>query len=148
MIYRLILILCTVNFVLLTYSLNKVINDKYEIVHFKAGAVENTPEELIGLSDPISIKIPNLNLKVELKKGELVDDSWKVYRNHLAFISESNNQYQLNGNLIVYGHATPELLQNLKNLNSGDVIYIYYPKYSLVLYPSLRLCVYTYQGHA
>lgn len=128
MYYRLILILVTVNFVLLTYSLNRTVNDQFQIIHFKAEADELTPTDPIGLDDPIAIKIPNLNLKVELKEGDLVDGTWKVFRNQLAFISDSNTQYQTNGNLIVYGHATPELLQNLKFLSQGDSIYIYYPK--------------------
>ncbi len=129
MFYKYILLFASLNFSVLLFSIYQIANPT--IVHSKSDFyISNSPSEFSpykGFDKPVAISIPSIGIKVGLQKSEEVNESWKVYRHFLAYVENSELEFENGGNLIVYGHAIPELLGNMNQLNKGETIKIYTP---------------------
>ena len=87
----------------------------------------NFPEkiQIVETHNPMYLEIPSVNIRSVTDKNITDDTSdWKVYKDRLAFALGSNVNYASN-NLIIYGHATSNLLKNLKYVKMKDEIIVY-----------------------
>ena len=135
MFYKYILLFASLNFSVLILSIYQIANPT--IVHSKSDFyIPNVSIEHgqnVGFDKPVAISIPSINLKVGIQKSEEENDSWKVYRHFLAYVEDSELEFDKGGNLIVYGHAIPELFGKLGQLHEGETIMVYTPS-SVVTY--------------
>ncbi len=120
--YTLILIIVLIISIFLNYSL---FIDKSKL---KIGTdYVSFPEKEVELEvhSPVYLEIPSVNIR-SVTATNIVDNTsdWTVYKDRLAFAQGSNVNYASN-NLIIYGHATSNLLKNLKFVKMEDEIIVY-----------------------
>ena len=90
-----------------------------EPVRLQGFSQYDNPNELL----PTKIIIPKLSIDLDIKKSEVIDGYWKVY-NDSAGWGDGSGLPGKNGNQVIFAHAREGLFLPLKNIQTGDVIYV------------------------
>ncbi len=74
-------------------------------------------------SDPVTIQIPSLSLKLPVISSELRGTKWEYATDGVSYLSSSAMPGRV-GNAVFYGHNWPNLLKDLDRIKPGDEISI------------------------
>jgi len=75
------------------------------------------------LSLPVRLYIPKISKNLLIEYGVVVDNRWSVSANGVSFLATSVTPAEV-GNSVIYGHNRQEILGDLPQLTSGDLIYV------------------------
>lgn len=75
--------------------------------------------------NPNRISINSINVDLPIFKSTIKNKKWEVVDNGVSYLEDSVVPGQL-GNSILYGHNWTNLLGNLINIKTGDLIVIHY----------------------
>lgn len=73
-------------------------------------------------NDPLKIFIPRLNKTLYIEDGYVVGDRWTTTRTGVSYYTASS--LPGDGNTVLYGHNTKDILGSLWRVETGDTIYV------------------------
>ena len=74
--------------------------------------------------DPIRILIPKAQIDLKVIDAKIVDGYWELSENTASYGMGSGHPGEKN-NTVIFAHAREGLFYNLKDVNSGDIIYVF-----------------------
>lgn len=78
----------------------------------KPAKLETNPKQLI---------IPNLKMSLEIEEGGVEKGVWKISQIGVSHLKTSSNPSEI-GNIVLYGHNWPALLDKIRQLGKGDEV--------------------------
>jgi LPXTG-site transpeptidase (sortase) family protein len=81
----------------------------------------NTSQEKII---PQQIIIPKLSIDLSVKEAKIIEGYWEVFDDYAGW-GEGSGQPGLTGNQVIFAHAREGLFLPLRNIQTGDNIYVF-----------------------
>ncbi|MCL6096702.1 MAG: sortase, partial [Patescibacteria group bacterium] len=73
---------------------------------------------------PVRILLPKQNIDISVIPAKIINGYWELSENTASYGEGSGIPGQ-NGNTVIYAHARQGLFYNLKDVKTGDMIYVF-----------------------
>ena len=73
---------------------------------------------------PVKIIIPEVNIDLPVVQAKVVDGYWEISE-HTASYGDGSGIPGQNGNTVIFAHARVGLFYNLKDVKTGDIVYVF-----------------------